>query len=140
MIFTLEQCKQWGRVKGFRLNIKGYLQKTSTNGKIRLFGKNKLGINKNNKHLVHHIVAIDYGIKKNILRNFSNLGCKVTVVPADTTFELIEKLKSRWNFFIEWSWRPCCNIYICKNCIQKILEKQIPFLGFVWGINYLVMH
>jgi carbamoyl-phosphate synthase small subunit len=35
----------------------------------------------------HHIVAIDYGVKRNILRLFSGLGCKVTVVPATMSAE-----------------------------------------------------
>src|SRR5437016_7283329 len=34
-----------------------------------------------------HVVAIDYGIKRNILRQLANKGCKVTVVPAQTSAE-----------------------------------------------------
>jgi carbamoyl-phosphate synthase small subunit len=35
----------------------------------------------------HHVVALDYGIKRNILRNFASLDCKVSVVPATTSAE-----------------------------------------------------
>ena len=33
----------------------------------------------------HHVVAIDYGVKRNILRNLASLDCKVSVVPATTS-------------------------------------------------------
>ena len=40
-----------------------------------------------------HVVAIDYGIKRNILRQLAGAGMKVTVVPATTTAEDIIALK-----------------------------------------------
>src|SRR3546814_18282546 len=36
-----------------------------------------------------HVVAIDYGIKRNILRNLADAGARVTVLPATATFEEI---------------------------------------------------
>jgi carbamoyl-phosphate synthase small subunit len=41
------------------------------------------------------VVAIDYGIKRNILRLLARAGCKVTVVPATTSAEDIMALKAR---------------------------------------------
>src|SRR4051794_21291266 len=41
----------------------------------------------------HHIVAYDFGVKTNSLREFSKFGCKVTVVPADTSAEEVLALK-----------------------------------------------
>ena len=46
--------------------------------------KKELGYKKNNKNSFH-VVAIDYGIKKNILRYFSDFNCKVTVVSCKTS-------------------------------------------------------
>src|SRR5690606_16816671 len=40
-----------------------------------------------------HVVAIDYGIKKNILRSLAEVGCKITVVPATSSVEEIMKHK-----------------------------------------------
>src|SRR6185312_16103780 len=40
-----------------------------------------------------HVVAVDYGIKRNILRLLASVGCKVTVVPAKTSAEDILALK-----------------------------------------------
>lgn len=47
--------------------------------------------NKNNFNL--NVVAVDFGIKRNILRYLADNGCRVTVVPADASFSLIESLK-----------------------------------------------
>jgi len=41
----------------------------------------------------HHVVAIDYGVKRNILRLLAQAGCKVTVVPATATAEDVLALK-----------------------------------------------
>jgi len=46
-----------------------------------------------NKKNSSHVVAIDYGIKKNILRYFSDLNCKVTVVSCKTAAKDVLKLK-----------------------------------------------
>lgn len=47
--------------------------------------------NKNNFNL--NVVAVDFGIKRNILRYLADNGCRVTVVPADASFSLIESIK-----------------------------------------------
>ena len=41
----------------------------------------------------YHVVAFDYGVKKNILRMLAERGCKVTVVPAQTPAAEVQKLK-----------------------------------------------
>ena len=50
------------------------------------------GYEKNRKNK-YKVVAIDYGIKKNQLRCFSDINCSVTIVPADYSAEKIIKLK-----------------------------------------------
>ena len=54
--------------------------------------KKEKGFEKNYKK-IHKIIAIDYGIKKNILRYFSNFNCEVIVVPCNLPAEEIIKLK-----------------------------------------------
>jgi len=58
-------------------------------------------------------------LKKTILRNFSNLGCKVTVVPADTDFETIEKLNPDGVFLSNGPGDPAATSKFAKPCIQK---------------------
>jgi carbamoylphosphate synthase small subunit len=53
---------------------------------------------KNNKNQFH-VVAIDYGIKKNILRYFSDFKCKVTVVSCKTSSKEILSLKPNGIFY-----------------------------------------
>ena len=54
--------------------------------------KKGIGFQKNKKK-VYKIIAIDYGIKKNILRYFSNFNCEVIVVPCTLQVKEIIKLK-----------------------------------------------
>lgn len=46
-----------------------------------------------NAEAAHHIVALDFGVKRNILRLFADLDCKITVVPAQTSADDIMALK-----------------------------------------------
>ena len=82
-------------------------------------------------------MAIDFGIKKNILRNFSNLGCKVTVVPADSSFEIIEKINPDGVFLSNGPGDPAATSIFAKKCIQKILDKKIPIFGICLGHQLL---
>ena len=61
-------------------------------GKDLKLGKKKKVL-KETKKKIHKIIAIDYGIKKNILRYFSNFNCEVIVVPCDLQAKEIIKLK-----------------------------------------------
>lgn len=133
--FYLEQCKQWGGLKGLDLTLKVCCKKTYQWEDVALWDK-KLGYKKNNQHSIH-IVAIDYGIKKNILRNFSNLGCKVTVVPADSSFETISKLSPDGIFLSNGPGDPAATSNFAKICIQKILDKKIPLFGICLGHQLL---
>jgi len=62
----------------------------------------------------YHVVAMDFGAKRNILRCLAAAGCKVTVVPAQTSADDILALKPDGGFSFEWpgrsgsNWRLCC--------------------------------
>ena len=68
-------------------------------GKIIKHGKKEDGFVKNRKKSLH-VVAIDYGIKKNILRYFSDFNCKVTIVSCKTTANEIMKLNPNGVFYL----------------------------------------
>ena len=76
--------------------------------------KKETGYKKNNKNSFH-VVAIDYGIKKNILRYFSDFNCKVTVVSCKTSADKILALKPNGSIFIKWSRRSSSNWKICSR-------------------------
>jgi carbamoyl-phosphate synthase small subunit len=133
--FYLEQCKQWGGLKDLDLTLKVCCKEPYQWEDTALWNK-KIGYVKNNDYLFH-IVAIDFGIKKNILRYFSNLGCKVTVVPADSSFEVIEKINPDGVFLSNGPGDPAATSIFAKKCIQKILDKKIPIFGICLGHQLL---
>ena len=69
--------------------------------------KKEFGYKKNNKNSFH-VVAIDYGIKKNILRYFSDFNCKVTVVSCKTSAHKILALKPNGIFLSNEIGRASC--------------------------------
>jgi carbamoyl-phosphate synthase small subunit len=74
--------------------------------------KKETGYKKNNKNSFH-VVAIDYGIKKNILRYFSDFNCKVTVVSCKTSADKILALKPNGIFLSNGPGDPAGNWKIC---------------------------
>ena len=85
--------------------------------------KKKTGYLKSKNNTLH-VVAIDYGIKKNILRYISDFNCKVSIVSCKTSSNEIMKLKPSGIFFVTRFFFPsfktlpniilwCCNFF-CK--------------------------
>jgi carbamoyl-phosphate synthase small subunit len=82
-----------------------------------------------------HIVAVDFGIKKNILRYFADYDCKITVVPASTSFEDIEALNPDGVFLSNGPGDPEPVTYGIELA-KKILEKY-PTFGICLGNQIL---
>jgi carbamoyl-phosphate synthase small subunit len=83
-----------------------------------------------------HIVAYDYGIKRNILRLFEENGCRVTVVPADTAAEAAMELEPDGVFLANGPGDPAAVDY-APGIIRKLAAKQIPILGICLGHQLL---
>jgi carbamoyl-phosphate synthase small subunit len=79
-----------------------------------------------------HIVAYDYGIKRNILRLFAEQGCRVTVVPAATPAEAVLKLEPDGVFLSNGPGDPAAIPY-APAIIRKLAEQQLPMLGICLG-------
>ena len=133
--FYLGECQKWTGLNNLDLTLKVTTKDIYKWEDISIW-KKETGYEKNNNYF-YHIVAIDFGIKKNILRNFSYLGCKVTVVPANTTFEKIEELKPDGIFLSNGPGDPAATSMFANNCIKKILDKQIPLFGICLGHQLL---
>ena len=69
-----------------------------------------------------HVVAIDYGIKRNILRLLAGTGCKVTVVPAKTSAEDILALKPDGVFLSNGPGDPAATGEYAVPVIKKLIE------------------
>ena len=82
-----------------------------------------------------HIVAVDFGIKKNILRYFADHDCKVTVVPATATMEEIDALKPDGVFLSNGPGDPEPVTYGIEIA-KKVIEKY-PTFGICLGNQIL---
>jgi len=92
-----------------------------------------------NKKKKYRIIAIDYGIKKNILRYFSNFNCDVIVVPCNLQAEEIIKLKPDGVFLSNGPGDPAATGRYAVNIIQKLMKANIPIFGICLGHQLLAL-
>ena len=85
----------------------------------------------------HHVVAIDFGAKHNILRCLSALDCKVTVLPATAEAETILSLKPDGIFLSNGPGDPAATGEYAVPIIQKLLETDKPIFGICLGHQLL---
>ncbi len=83
-----------------------------------------------------HVVAYDYGIKRNILRMLAARGCRLTVVPAQTPAEEVLKMKPDGVFLSNGPGDPePCDYAIAA--IRKIVDTGLPVFGICLGHQLL---
>jgi carbamoyl-phosphate synthase small subunit len=85
-----------------------------------------------------HIVAYDYGIKRNILRHLAAYGARITVVPADTSAEETLALKPDGVFLSNGPGDPEGLPYAVET-VRTLLDSNIPILGICLGHQLLGM-
>jgi carbamoyl-phosphate synthase small subunit len=85
----------------------------------------------------YNVVAIDYGIKRNILRLLAANGCKVTVVPATTSAEDILALKPDGVFLSNGPGDPAATGEYAVPVIRKIIDSGTPTFGICLGHQML---
>ena len=83
------------------------------------------------------VVAIDYGIKHNILRNLVDVGCDVTIVPATAAFEDIMVHAPDGLFLSNGPGDPAATGVYAVPVIQKWLETKKPLFGICLGHQML---
>ncbi|WP_062267522.1 glutamine-hydrolyzing carbamoyl-phosphate synthase small subunit [Endozoicomonas arenosclerae] len=83
-----------------------------------------------------HIVAYDFGVKRNILRMLAQRGCRLTVVPAETPAEEVLAMNPDGVFLSNGPGDPEPCVYAIK-AIQDILETRIPVFGICLGHQLL---
>ena len=80
----------------------------------------------------YKVVALDYGVKHNILRILRDLGCELEVLPATTTFSQLESLQPHGVFLSNGPGDPePCDYAI--TMIRQLLETAIPTFGICLG-------
>ena len=86
-----------------------------------------------------HVVAVDYGIKRNILRLFADLGGKVTVVPATASAEDILAHNPDGVFLSNGPGDPAATGEYAVPTIKKLIETDIPLFGICLGHQMLAL-
>ena len=86
----------------------------------------------------HHIVAYDYGIKRNILRLFAEQDCHVTVVPSETKAEEVLALKPDGVFLSNGPGDPAAVEY-APAAVRKIAKAGVPIFGICLGHQILAL-
>ena len=84
-----------------------------------------------------HVVAIDYGAKRNIYRNLVKAGAKVSVVPATATFDQVMALKPDGLFLSNGPGDPAATGEYAVPVIRQLLETNIPLFGICLGHQLL---
>jgi len=128
---------KWSGLKNLDLAQKVSTKKNYIWSGLKTWKKNE-GYVKNKKQLLH-VVAIDYGIKKNILRYFSDFNCKVTVVHCKMKAKEILKLKPDGVFLSNGPGDPAATGKYAINIIKDLIKKNTPIFGICLGHQILAL-
>ena len=128
---------KWGGLKNLDLAEKVTTPKNYIWRGLKTWKKGT-GYKKNSKNSFH-VVAIDYGIKKNILRYFSDFKCKVTVVSCKTSAENILALKPQGIFLSNGPGDPAATGKYASSIIKSLIKKNLPIFGICLGHQILAL-
>jgi carbamoyl-phosphate synthase small subunit len=86
-----------------------------------------------------HVVAVDYGAKRNILRLLASHGCRVTVVPATATAEEILAHEPDGIFLANGPGDPAATGTYAVPALQKLMATEKPIFGICLGHQLLAL-
>ncbi|GEA60312.1 glutamine-hydrolyzing carbamoyl-phosphate synthase small subunit [Vibrio comitans] len=93
---------------------------------------------KDDSELPHHVVAYDFGAKRNILRMLVDRGCRLTVVPAETSAEEVLAMNPDGVFLSNGPGDPAPCTYAIE-ATQTFLDKGLPIFGICLGHQILAL-
>jgi carbamoyl-phosphate synthase small subunit len=86
-----------------------------------------------------HVVCVDYGAKRNILRCLAGLGCRITVVPARTSAASILVLRPEGIFLANGPGDPSETSVFAVPVIRELLASGLPIFGICLGHQLLAL-
>jgi carbamoyl-phosphate synthase small subunit len=92
-----------------------------------------------NKIKLFKVVSIDYGIKKNILRYFSDFNCDVHVVSCKTSASKILEMKPDGIFLSNGPGDPAATGKYAIGIIKTLIKKELPIFGICLGHQILAL-
>jgi len=87
----------------------------------------------------HHVVAVDYGAKRNILRMLAAHGCRVTVVPATATTEDILRHRPDGVFLSNGPGDPAATGVYAVPVLRELIDSGTPIFGICLGHQMLAL-
>jgi carbamoyl-phosphate synthase small subunit len=87
----------------------------------------------------YHVVAVDYGAKRNILRSLAQAGCRVTVVPAQASAEDILRHRPDGVFLSNGPGDPAATATYAVPAIRGVLDAGLPVFGICLGHQLLAL-
>ncbi|MBL4603285.1 MAG: glutamine-hydrolyzing carbamoyl-phosphate synthase small subunit [Emcibacteraceae bacterium] len=132
----IDQANNWPGLEGMDLAIEVSCTKSYTWDETRWTLES--GFQKLDNPKVH-VVAIDYGIKQNILRCLASTGARVTIVPANATADEILSHKPDGIFLSNGPGDPVATGKYAIPVINKLLQTDIPIFGICLGHQMLAL-
>ena len=133
----IKKSINWPGLKGMDLAKEVTTPKTYTWRGLKTWKKIR-GFEKNKKRKFK-IVAIDFGIKKNILRYFSNYDCEVKVVSCKKKSDEIFKLKPHGVFLSNGPGDPAATGKYAINIVKSLIQSGVPLFGICLGHQILAL-
>jgi len=127
----------WPGLNGMDLAKEVSTKKNYTWKGLKTWSKEE-GYKKNNKKK-YRVIAIDYGIKKNILRYFSNFDCEVKVVSCKESAENLLRLKPHGIFLSNGPGDPASTGKYAIPTVQKLIKSKLPVFGICLGHQILAL-
>jgi carbamoyl-phosphate synthase small subunit len=91
------------------------------------------------QHPRHHVVAIDYGAKRNILRMLASHACRVTVVPATASTEEVLRHRPDGIFLSNGPGDPAATGIYAAPVLRELIASGIPIFGICLGHQLLAL-
>lgn len=132
-------AKNWCGLNGLDLAKEATTTKSAKWNELAwCWQNNKYSISEQNNEELH-IVVIDYGIKRNILRLLCNLGAKITVVSATTSAQDILNLNPDGIFLSNGPGDPAATGIYAIPILQNLFKTNIPIFGICLGHQLLAL-
>jgi carbamoyl-phosphate synthase small subunit len=138
--FDVEKLKKKARDWSGLLDLD--LAKDVTSGQSQIWGEGAWVWNEGfatSQDTGVHIVALDYGVKRNILRLMANLGAKVTVLPATATADDVLQQKPDGVFLSNGPGDPAATGEYAVPEIRKLVASGLPVFGICLGHQMLAL-
>ncbi|MDX8393888.1 MAG: glutamine-hydrolyzing carbamoyl-phosphate synthase small subunit [Mariprofundales bacterium] len=130
---AITQAKQWHGLQGRdlvgQISIK----------KLRPWTQGSYQLDANafySSKATRHVVAFDFGCKHNILRKLADRNCRVTLIPASSSAEMVLQLQPDGIFLSNGPGDPSAVPYAVKE-IHKLLDYNVPMFGICMGHQLL---